>query len=178
MYDNRLFTDDHPETTLHHLGFSDPDKTNWSIQRIETYFDSRFKHQIIPGEPFQLRPKKLLETKEDALQYFKNQKMTRVLGLLNRAKSIVKRTKDKDKYNNIKQSIHILQHWVNQHKKGGHSIPDCCLHNDKDTKCVRKSDQKVFALPRRFKKKSCKNPKGFSMRSSCAPYKNCYELNN
>tara|TARA_Y100000389_G_scaffold200389_1_gene240687 strand:+ start:277 stop:801 length:525 start_codon:yes stop_codon:yes gene_type:complete len=39
---------------------------------------------------------------------------------------------------------------------------------------MRKSDKKTFKLPRRFSKKKCKNPKGFTMRSSCAPYKNCF----
>ena len=49
---------------------------------------------------------------------------------------------------------------------------DCCVHNSKDKKCLRK-DGKLFNLPRRFSRESCKNPRGFTMRSSCAPYKFC-----
>jgi len=52
-------------------------------------------------------------------------------------------------------------------------MKSCCNHNKKDTKCIRKKDNKVFKLPRRFSKKKCKNPKGFTMKSSCAPYKYC-----
>lgn len=51
---------------------------------------------------------------------------------------------------------------------------DCCKHSKSDKKCIRKSDKKSFNLPRRFSKKKCKKPKGFTMKSSCAPYKYCY----
>ena len=53
-------------------------------------------------------------------------------------------------------------------------MKDCCKHSKKDKTCKRKSDKKTFKLPRRFSKKKCKNPKGFTMRSSCAPYKDCF----
>jgi len=50
----------------------------------------------------------------------------------------------------------------------------CCSSNTSDKVCVRKSDGKVFELPRRFSKKRCKQGiKGFTMRSSCGPYKDC-----
>ena len=50
----------------------------------------------------------------------------------------------------------------------------CCSSKTSDKECVRKSDGKVFELPRRFTKKRCKKGiKGFTMRSSCAPYKDC-----
>ena len=54
-------------------------------------------------------------------------------------------------------------------------MKDCCKHTKKDKKCRRKSDKKTFKLPRRFSKKKCTTGKirGFTMRSSCAPYKNC-----
>jgi hypothetical protein len=48
----------------------------------------------------------------------------------------------------------------------------CCKHGKKDTKCHRK-DKKTFKLPRRFTKNKCKDQRGFTMRSSCAPYKYC-----
>ena len=53
-------------------------------------------------------------------------------------------------------------------------MKDCCKHTKKDKKCKRKSDKKTFKLPRKFSKKKCENPKGFTMRSSCAPYKDCF----
>ena len=50
----------------------------------------------------------------------------------------------------------------------------CCSHNNKTKKCLRK-DGKIFNFPRRFSKKKCKKGpiKGFTMRSSCAPYNYC-----
>lgn len=54
-------------------------------------------------------------------------------------------------------------------------MKDCCKHGKKDKKCRRKSDKKTFKLPRKFSKNKCKNPKGFTMRSSCAPYKDCFK---
>jgi hypothetical protein len=52
----------------------------------------------------------------------------------------------------------------------------CCSVNKKDKNCVRKSDKKEFNIEkRRFSKKTCltKPVKGYSMKSSCAPYKDC-----
>jgi len=53
-------------------------------------------------------------------------------------------------------------------------VKDCCKSNN-EIKCVRSSDMKVFSLPRKFKKKDCLNRtvKGFTMKSSCAPFKDC-----
>ena len=51
---------------------------------------------------------------------------------------------------------------------------DCCKHNKSAKKCMRKSDKKMFSLPRRFTRKKCKKGvKGFTMKASCAPYKDC-----
>lgn len=52
---------------------------------------------------------------------------------------------------------------------------NCCNVGKKSKKCLRKSDGKEFKLPRRFSKKRCIYGKinGFTMRSSCAPYKDC-----
>lgn len=49
----------------------------------------------------------------------------------------------------------------------------CCNHNKTVKTCKRTSDGKLFDLPRRFTRKQCADPKGFTMRSSCAPYKGC-----
>ena len=54
-------------------------------------------------------------------------------------------------------------------------MTDCCKTNNSTKKCIRKEDNKVFTFPRRFSRKKClsSKPKGFTMRASCAPYKNC-----
>lgn len=49
----------------------------------------------------------------------------------------------------------------------------CCNHKKDDKICIRKSDNKSFKLPRKFSRVQCKTPKGFTMRASCAPYKDC-----
>ena len=54
-------------------------------------------------------------------------------------------------------------------------MKECCGKTTKKSKeCIRK-DGKVFQLPRRFTRARCvKGPvRGFTMRSSCAPYKFC-----
>jgi hypothetical protein len=59
---------------------------------------------------------------------------------------------------------------------GGESKKLCCQTSANDKSCVRKSDKKEFDIAnRRFSKKDCltKPIKGFTMRSSCAPYKDC-----
>lgn len=45
----------------------------------------------------------------------------------------------------------------------------------KNKVCIRFTNKKLFTLPRKFPKKKClAGPiKGFTMRASCAPYKNC-----
>jgi len=55
---------------------------------------------------------------------------------------------------------------------------DCCRSTQKHKKCIRKKDKKVFKLPRKFSKKKCRKPKGFTMRSSCAVYKGCFKGGN
>tara|TARA_Y100000816_G_scaffold4247_1_gene2564 strand:- start:714 stop:1235 length:522 start_codon:yes stop_codon:yes gene_type:complete len=52
---------------------------------------------------------------------------------------------------------------------------DCCKTNNSTKKCIRKEDNKIFTFPRRFSRKKClsSKPNGFTMRASCAPYKNC-----
>lgn len=53
---------------------------------------------------------------------------------------------------------------------------ECCKMTSKSKKhkCIRKKDGKLFTIKnRRFSKSQCSNPKGFSMKASCAPYKYC-----
>lgn len=53
-------------------------------------------------------------------------------------------------------------------------MKNCCNITKKNKICIRK-DGKTFKLPRRFSKKKCLTQKirGFSMRSSCAPFNFC-----
>lgn len=51
-------------------------------------------------------------------------------------------------------------------------MKSCCGSTSNDSSCKRK-DGKTFSLPRKFSKSKCKKPKGFTMKSSCAPYKYC-----
>jgi hypothetical protein len=56
-------------------------------------------------------------------------------------------------------------------------IISCCKINlnneDEHKECIRKSDGRIFPLPRKFNRSKCKNVRGFTMESSCAPYKDC-----
>ena len=53
-------------------------------------------------------------------------------------------------------------------------MKDCCNHKKTSKRCRGKKDNKTFKLPRRFSKKQCvKGVEGFTMKSSCAPYKGC-----
>ena len=54
-------------------------------------------------------------------------------------------------------------------------MKSCCNINNKAKTCKRKYDNKIFNLPRRFTKKRCVNGpvRGFTMKSSCAPFKHC-----
>ena len=55
-------------------------------------------------------------------------------------------------------------------------MTDCCNHKKTHKKCIRKSDNNVFSLPRRFTRKRCQQKiRGFTMKSSCAPYKDCLQ---
>lgn len=53
-------------------------------------------------------------------------------------------------------------------------MKSCCQATGKDNVCKRITDGKEFSLPRKYSKKRCMGKiAGFTMRSSCAPYKGC-----
>tara|TARA_B100001094_G_scaffold59709_1_gene55167 strand:+ start:27 stop:593 length:567 start_codon:yes stop_codon:yes gene_type:complete len=52
---------------------------------------------------------------------------------------------------------------------------NCCNHSKNDKICIRSSDKKSFKLPRKFSRRKCRKAKGFTMRASCAPYKDCFK---
>ena len=55
----------------------------------------------------------------------------------------------------------------------------CCVANEeKDKSCSRALDAKVFKLPRKYSRSFClspKNKKGYTQRSSCAPFQGCIQ---
>ena len=57
-------------------------------------------------------------------------------------------------------------------------MKNCCNHTKIDKKCIRKSDKRVFDLPRKFSRRKCRKAKGFTMKASCAPYKDCFNKRN
>lgn len=108
-----LFTDDNPETTLGGLGFKTPQKTMESIQKIEEYFNHLEQEQSIGNwTPPNVRPREFIDSIAKRHQYYRKQKMYRVLGLLNRAKVIYARSGG----DNILASIQILEEWMRLYK--------------------------------------------------------------
>ena len=74
----------------------------------------------------------------------------------------------KDKQNKKKEN---KQNKPQENKR----IRSCCTHTKKDKQCIRTKDKKIFDLPRKVDREIClsRDIKGFSMKSSCAPYKDC-----
>lgn len=53
-------------------------------------------------------------------------------------------------------------------------VKSCCKAGPKNKVCIRFTNKKLFTLPRKFPKVKCMGKiKGFTMRASCAPFKNC-----
>ena len=76
--------------------------------------------------------------------------------------------------NAYKIDKHVLDEYdIKEIKKGGSTIK-CSKITNKTMKkyksCIRNKDKKIFKLPRRFQPSKCKNPRGFTMKSSCAPF--------
>ena len=55
-------------------------------------------------------------------------------------------------------------------------MKNCCNRTLKNSKYCMRDDKIIFKLPRKFTKKQCKYQKGYTMRSSCAPYKFCNNI--
>lgn len=168
-----LYTDDNPITTLQGLGFKDKKKAIHTIKTVEKYFDELKKKQKIPGyTPKNVLPKIKITNKKQCVDYYNKQKMYRILGMLNRAKGMIKRVQNTD---NIKEAILVFEKWMNNYKQqNGGKIISCCDNIDNKKKCMRPSDGKIFDLPRKYSRIKCEEGvRGFTMRSSCAPFKNC-----
>ena len=154
-------------------------------------FDKLYNHnknpsQSIKGTGYGSK-KKALET----LKIIKNEPLTKqkqiVITMYYRAKHHKNRTKGMNEAmkvyrpwmikNNIRTRKSSKRKLLTKNKtlKGGKQLIDCCKSTKKNKKCIRKKDNKIFSLPRRFSKEKCLNNqiKGFSMKSSCSPYINC-----
>jgi len=109
-----LFTDDNKETTLHGLGFSTLEKSKNSIRKIETYYNTLKKNQQINKySPKNLRPRVYLDSKQHIEKFYMHQKMYRVLGLLNRAKTIHQRYPNPE----LEKSFNIFRIWMKKYHK-------------------------------------------------------------
>lgn len=84
------------------------------------------------------------------------------------------------KRNSYRVDKHVLDEYkvkeIKLPKKVNKNSVDCCKSGKNTSVCMRKTDKKLFTIKnRRFSKKRCiEGPvRGFTMRSSCAPWKNC-----
>ena len=110
-----LYTDDNPITTLQGLGFKDKKKAIHTIKTVEKYFNELKKKQKIPGyTPKNVLPKIKITNKKQCVDYYNKQKMYRVLGMLNRAKGMIKRVQNAD---NIKEAILVFEKWMDNYKQ-------------------------------------------------------------
>jgi len=110
---NRLFTDNNPETTLKGLGFKNIQKTKESIIKIENYFNKLCKEQKLNSwTSYKTRPKEYITSNKQKIKYFQKQKMYRILGLLNRAKTIYLKYPNPE----LKKSILLFKEWMKKYK--------------------------------------------------------------
>lgn len=170
-----LYTDDNPHTTLSGLGFKNKQKAITTIKLVEEYFEIMKNQQLIPGyTPINVLPKEYITSKEESNKYYDKQKMYRILGMSNRAKGMLHRVKYTQ---NLQEAIIVFEKWLHQYKiqQSGSAIKDCCkVDSTIENKCIRQSDGKIFNLPRKYSKQKCKNGvNGYTMKSSCAPFKDC-----
>ena len=168
-----LYTDDNPNTTLQGLGFKNKEKAIYTVKTVEKYFDLLKKKQTIPGyTPKNVLPKIKIINRKQVTDYYNKQKMYRILGMLNRAKGMINRIQNAD---NIKEAIVVFEKWMYNYKQqNGGKIVSCCDNIDNKKKCIRPSDGKNFDLPRKYSRIKCEEGvRGFTMRSSCAPFKDC-----
>lgn len=173
-----LYNDQNKNTTVKGLRFKDKSAAKNTIKIVDSHFKKLKEKQKIPGHtPDNLLPRRYLSNRNELRDYYNTQAMYRILAMRNRAYSMLDRTENEDSIDNLSDAVDIFDDWLDKYKKisGGKSVKDCCKHTSKDKKCKRKSDNKVFSLPRRFSRERCLSGpvRGFTMRSSCAPYIDC-----
>lgn len=108
-----LYNDLNKQTTVHGLGFKDKAIAVESIKKVENYFEKLYKKQKIPGYTSKVTlPKRYLNTKQESKKYYRTQMMYRILGLRNRAQSMIERIKNKDSIKNIKEAIIVFNKFL------------------------------------------------------------------
>jgi hypothetical protein len=150
---NKLYDPNkNPEQSIQGTGYANKKKA------LETL-------KIIKGEPI-VKQKQIVIT----MYYRAKHHQNRTRGMLEAMKTFEPWMKK----HNIKTSSQPLKSKKSKKSKTI-KIANCCKSSSKDKICRRIKDNKVFKLPRRFSKKDCKSKKvkGYSMISSCAPYKYC-----
>ena len=146
-------------------------KTNNKNKRYHYKLSNTFnKRKLAINEGIKSEKKKLKDLKKAAIAKKGRLNILRIYRRYKNVKDCKKITHDM-KYIDKKYKLGKTTNICNQ--KGGNKIKNCC-NIKKSKKCIRK-DGKIFMLPRKFSKKKCleKKPRGFSMKSSCAPYKFC-----
>lgn len=109
-----LYNDLNKNTTVKGLGFRNREVALDSIDIVEDYFDKLYKKQKIPGySSSKTLPRKYIKTKKESKDYYDTQKMYRILGLHNRAKSMIERIKNKESIKNIKEAIKVFKSYYN-----------------------------------------------------------------
>ena len=92
-----LYNDLNKNTTVKGLGFRNKEVALDSIDIVEDYFDKLYKNKKYQDIlVLKLYPEKYIKTKKESKDYYDTQKMYRILGLHNRAKSMIERIKNKE----------------------------------------------------------------------------------
>lgn len=113
-----LYTDDNPNTTIKGLGFKNKQKALETIQIVENYFNKINKMQDLPGfTPDNLLPKIYLTNIQQKNNYYKKQKMYRILAMNNRAKGMLPNINNKNKIKDFMKAIKCFDKWLKNYKK-------------------------------------------------------------
>ena len=108
-----LYTDDHPHTTVRGLGYKNAQVARQTIHKVEQHFDAKQRWQHVPGwTPRTCRPRRYLHTKKSCARYYRTQKKYRILGMCNRARGSLRRTRDPHA---LRGAIRVFEQWLAQY---------------------------------------------------------------
>lgn len=108
-----LYTDDHPYTTVHGLGYKNAHVARQTIQKVEQHFDATQRRQRVPGlTPRNCRPSRYLHTKKSCTRYYRTQKTYRILGMCNRARGLLRRSRNPTA---LRGAIRVFEQWLANH---------------------------------------------------------------
>ena len=163
---NKLYDPNkNPEQSIQGTGYANKKKALETLKIIKNEPLVKQKQIIIAmyyrAKHHQNRTSGMLEAMKTFEPWMKKHNIKVSSTIFKKNKKKTKKTKDKTKKPTFKSKTK--------------SIVSCCKSTNKDKECRRVKDGKIFKLPRRFSKKDCKSKKikGYSMKSSCSPYKYC-----